>query len=120
MSDPVAKNWQRYLYLGSIVILVLGLLAAALVFLTATRDVGRNVVGYRIEDGRSFPITLSQSRPDVRVLELQGGRANLAAAELDEWIASLWHGRRLAYVLVSVSLALAGLCALAGRLIAEP
>jgi hypothetical protein len=102
---------RRPLHLASAAILLVGWVAALLVFLTATRSVDDDVVGYRITGGQAFPITLGHSTRDVQILEAQGGRANLAAAELDAWIGSLWHGRRLSYTLAAVSVALAGLCA---------
>lgn len=56
------------------------------------------------------------TRPcEVQILEAEGGRANVAAAELDDWIASLWYGRRLSYTF-AVTVALAALCAGIARL----
>lgn len=87
-----------------------------IVFLTATRSVGKDIVPYRIAGGHEFPIMLEHSTRDLQILEGQGGRANVAAAELDARIGSLWHGQRLAYAVAAMSVALAGLCAGIGRL----
>ena len=102
---------SRRLYLASVAILVVGGIAAGIVFLKATPRVDEDVVAYRISGGRAYPITLENSPREVRMLEAEGGRANVAAAELDDWIGSLWRGQRLSYALAAISVALAGLCA---------
>ncbi|MFI5325140.1 MAG: hypothetical protein ACHQ7H_02810 [Candidatus Rokuibacteriota bacterium] len=42
------------------------------------------------------PLGRQDSRQYLRTMELYGGKANLLAAELLDWVQSLWHGRRLA------------------------
>ncbi len=101
----------RRLHLASAAILLIGAVAAGIVFLTATPRVDEDVVAYRISGGRAYPVTLEHSTRDVQILEAEGGRANVAAAEFSGWIGSLWHGRRLSYTLAAITLALAGLCA---------
>ena len=101
----------RPLYLASAVILLVGGVAAALVFVTAAPNLDEDVVGYRMVDGHTYPVTLEQSARDMQILRAEGGRANVAAAELDAWAGSLWRGRRLSYTLAAISAVLAGLCA---------
>jgi hypothetical protein len=36
-------------------------------------------------------------------MEVLGGKANLLATEIREWLGSLWHGRRLAYTIACLS-----------------
>lgn len=109
----------RLLYVASATLLVVGGTAALLVFLAASRPADPGIVGYRITgDGTLTSIQLEDSRRDVRMLEVDGGRANLAAAELDGWIGSLWRGRRLSYTLATVTVVLSALCAWAARLTA--
>lgn len=71
----------------------------------------RGVVGDRIIDGQTLPMKFEESKTDVRLLRLVGGQANVDAAEITAWAGSLWHGKRLSYTLVVISLLLAGLCA---------
>jgi hypothetical protein len=42
------------------------------------------------------PLGREDSRQYLRTMELYGGKANILAAELLDWLQSLWHGRRLA------------------------
>ncbi len=70
--------------------LVAGWTAAAVVYATATDEV---------EDPDVYEMT--HSRKYVREVERLGGRAGLLTSDLDEWLASLWHGRRLAYTLAA-------------------
>ncbi len=41
-------------------------------------------------------------------MELYGGKANVLAAELLQWFASLWHGRRLALTVACGTVLVAG------------
>ena len=51
---------------------------------------------------------LTDSKQYLRQMELYGGKANLLAAEIRAWVASLWHGRRLALTVAVVTVAAAG------------
>jgi phytoene/squalene synthetase len=42
------------------------------------------------------PLAREDSRQYRRTMELYGGKASILAAELLDWLQSLWHGRRLA------------------------
>src|SRR5437660_11664057 len=65
-----------------IVILLLGLGSALAVFFTATTTPD----DYRIEPTKAY----------LREMETYGGKSNLLANDLREWLATLWHGERLA------------------------
>ncbi len=43
-------------------------------------------------------------------MELFGGKATLVGAQLDDWLASLWHGERLAYTIAVLTLLVALAC----------
>ena len=42
---------------------------------------------------------------DVLELEKMGGKSAVVAADFEEWFASIWHGRRLAYTVAVLSIA---------------
>ncbi len=56
------------------------------------------------------------SNPDTKrnvyQMEVLGGKANILATEIREWVGSLWHGRRLAYTLACVSVGSSLVCLL--------
>ncbi len=56
------------------------------------------------------------SRKYLHDMELYGGKANLLATEVRDWLHGLWHGRRLAFTVA----VLAGLVAAGFRLAAIP
>ena len=48
---------------------------------------------------------------------MYGGTANLLATEIREWLAGLWHGKRLAYTIATLSILIAAGCLfVAGRM----
>jgi hypothetical protein len=117
---PASHSLRRpLLYAASAIILLVGCVAAFLVFLAAAPDTDPDIVGYRLVGGHVFPVRREDSLRAVRTLESVGGSAYVDAAELDDWIGALWHGRRLSYTLVVAAFVLAGLCAGAARVVAE-
>ncbi len=84
----------------------------------------RIVVGAVLAAGWSAAVAISAlaepvlESPDIeearlsksyeREMEVFGGKAALVGSQLDEWLASLWHGQRLVYT-VAVLTALVGL-----------
>ena len=86
-------------------VLVAGLVAAVAIFLAAQAP-RPNPLGDP-EDSKQY----------LREIQMYGGTANLLATEVREWIASLWHGKRLAYTVGTLSLLVSGGCFfVAGRL----
>ena len=86
-------------------ILAVGWVAAALVAVTASGD----------------DATLSDTKRYEYQMEVIGGKSNLLATEIRDFIGSLWHGRRLAALLAFASLACAvGCLFLAQRLNYSP
>jgi hypothetical protein len=86
---------DRRAHLVTALILTVGLTAALVIYLTAAAP----------DDSA---IDLADSKQYLRQMELYGGKANLLAAEIRAWVASLWHGRRLALTVAVVTVATAG------------
>ncbi len=76
-------------------ILLAGFLAACVVYVRAGAPADQ---GAAPEDSKQY----------VREMELYGGKANLLAGELREWLGGLWHGRSLAFTLLALSALVAG------------
>jgi hypothetical protein len=86
-------------------ILIVGLVSAVVIYLAA-RPPEPNPLG-EPEDSKQY----------LREIQMYGGTANLLATEIREWIASLCHGKRLAYTIATLSiLSAAGCLFVAGRL----
>lgn len=80
------SNPQVLLYILASIILVVGLVSAVIIYLTAG-EVPENVLISETEDFKKY----------VRSLELYGGKANVLAVEFMNWFNGLWHGKSLAY-----------------------
>jgi hypothetical protein len=85
---------DRRAHLVTALILAVGLTAALVIYLTAATP----------DDSAIDP---ADSKQYLRQMELYGGKANLLAAEIRAWFASLWHGRRLALTVAVVTVAAA-------------
>jgi hypothetical protein len=96
---------RRLRQIGAL-ILVAGLVLAALIFLAAD-DEQRDVLGYEFAGGTSYAVPASDSKMYRHELERFGGKAAVFADDLNRWFASLWHGRRLALLVALVALVLA-------------
>jgi len=110
---------QLRLYRIGALILVAGLLAAGVVYLTATED-GGDVLGYEVAGGTAYAISPADSRRYLHDLELYGGKAAILADEFTRWFDGLWRGRTLAYTLAGLSLISALACFLAARQLSYP
>ncbi|MGA8006787.1 MAG: hypothetical protein WCA17_11860 [Burkholderiales bacterium] len=97
---------RRRLYLGSALVLVLGLCAAAVIYAT-TSDASDGAVGYEVINGVAYPVAPADSKAYQRELERFGGKANVLAAELTQWFAGLWRGRNLAFTVAFLSVLVA-------------
>jgi hypothetical protein len=76
-------------------ILLVGFVAAVLVyFLAAPAD--ENPLGYEPLDTKTY----------VHNLEVYGGKWNVLADEFGDWFATLWHGRRLAFTIATLTVLL--------------
>lgn len=50
------------------------------------------------------------SKSYERQMEVFGGKAALVGSQLDDWLASLWHGERLAYTVAVLTVLVALAC----------
>jgi len=87
---------RKRLYLSSVLVLLLGLCAAAVIYATAEHD-ANGAVGYEVINGVAYPVAPADSKAYQRELERFGGKANVLAVEFTQWFAGLWQGRRLAF-----------------------
>src|SRR5215831_600932 len=78
---------------GVLAILIVGLTASVAIYLTA-RPPAPNPLGYEPEDSKQY----------LRNMEVYGGKTNLIASEVREFLASLWHGKRLALTVAVITL----------------
>ena len=97
---------QIRLYFVGADILIVGLLAAAFVYVTATDDDG-NILGYRIINGHEYAIEPGDSKRFQYDMERIAGKSVVVGDEINRWFSGLWHGRRLAYTLGILSLGVA-------------
>ncbi|MES2183847.1 MAG: hypothetical protein V4505_04790 [Pseudomonadota bacterium] len=100
---------HRRLRLAGIAILVAGLLAALLVFATAA-DPAASGAGYRIVGGQAYAVDADDRSPEMQDLARMSGTAGVQTYRFDQWLGSLWHGRRLAATVAVLSAAVGLLC----------
>jgi hypothetical protein len=91
----LAPRHLRWLASG---IFLLGIGLAVVLYVTAASP-SPHPLGYD-------PFT---SKKYVRELELYGGKINVLGVELHQWLASLWRGKALAYIIVVLTLMLSAL-----------
>ncbi len=104
MSDPhpqyapteQPRPLHAVTYYWGVVTLLVGLLAAALIYFFAAEDKEMDLVG-EIASGRMYEHNL----------ELMGGKFAVYADRFNRWFAGLWHGRPLAYTVAVLSVAIA-------------
>jgi len=87
----------RRLRFAAAAILIVGLASAIWIYLNAASS-DRDALGYTPEESKQY----------LRAMELYGGKANVLAAQLRQWLDSLWHGTRLAYTVACATVLLAG------------
>ena len=103
MSDEPAQKraaGQRPRYevvrLWGFAVLVLGLVAATLVYVFAADDQDAEAAR-EIAEGRMYQ----------HDLEVMGGKMMVYLAQFNDWFASLWHGTSLAFTLAVLSVVIA-------------
>jgi hypothetical protein len=101
------RSRRRRLFWIGAVILVAGLIAGATIFLNAGGDEVA-ALGYDFAGGTSYAVDAGDSKMYRHEIERFGGKAALLADDLNRFIASLWHGKRLALVVAIAALAVAG------------
>jgi hypothetical protein len=98
-ADP-----KRVLYRVSIGILVVGLAAAACIYLFVD-DSAADLRGSQtvIVDGSTYSIPLNATKLYTRDLARFGGKAAILFDDLNQWFAGLWEGRALARTILWIS-----------------
>lgn len=91
---------QVWLYVAGYVVLVAGSAASSWVYRSAAKEDARSAAEAEISSTRAYEYRL----------EATGGKANVLGFEFERWVASLWHGTRLAYTLAVLSFAVALAC----------
>ena len=81
---------------AGIVILIAGLIAAALIYAFSAEDTGPSAAA-RIASSRGYEFQI----------ERIGGKAAVYAARFNQWLGSLWQGRQLAYTVGVLSIVIA-------------
>jgi len=109
---------QRRLRRAGAIVLGVGLSAAALVYVGAPASADGDATSYRIAGGQSFAQDTNDSR-ELQQLERLGGKSEVMMFQFQRWVASLWHGRRLAWTLAVISGLVALLCFHLASLAAE-
>ncbi len=101
MEDK-SSDLRARLYISGLVILVFGLLGAALIYATA-EDEPEDAAGYVMIDGKAYPIPPSASKRYVRDLQRFGGKSAVLFDELGRWFAARWQGKALGVTLAWIS-----------------
>ncbi len=83
---------------------VAGLVAGAIVYVSASSSADGDPVAQQRE---------------MRELERLGGTASVQTVKFNQWMASLWHGQRLAFTLALLGLVVGGACWHVGGLMDE-
>ena len=86
---------HRKIQLAGTFVLVMGLLAALVIYLVALAGSG----------AQNMP-DFSQDRRFNLELERIGGKSAIYLAALDRWLSGLWHGTTLAYTVGTLSVAM--------------
>ena len=107
-TSPASPSPRSRLHLAGVLILVVGWLAAALVYFTAGGDSGAGGGNYQVVDGHVYQ--QSASKAQLQMTERMGGLATVRMAEFDDFLGSLWHGERLAFTLALLSTVVALAC----------
>jgi hypothetical protein len=104
-TSSTSMRAHRRVRLAGLLILAAGWIAAAFVFVAARHEEEAPEAGL--------------SRSETFALERFGGKANARTVEFDRWLASLWHGERLAWTLAVLALAVGGSCLYVAGLMEE-
>ncbi|WP_092414928.1 hypothetical protein [Collimonas sp. OK307] len=103
------SSFQLSLYVIAAAVLLVGLLSAGLIYRTAAEQEHR-AGSYQIIDGHAYEVAPGDSKAYLRDMELYGGTSGILIANFNRWLGSLWHGKRLAYLLAIFSVVIAYIC----------
>ena len=106
-AAPVRHPPRQRLYRAGLVILVVGLVSAALIYVRAPEDPNADAAR-AIASGRAYEYNI----------ERIGGKAAVYTARFNQWLGARWHGKSLAGTVAVLSVVLALLCFLLARMTA--
>jgi hypothetical protein len=112
--SPAARRWR----LAGWLLLALGWGAALAVYATAS-GTAHLAAGYSLAGGQAFADAGGPTGWQAQQILRTGGQGTLMLVRLDQWLASLWHGRRLAATLAVGALVLALTCRWVAGLVDE-
>ena len=96
---------KKRLRLGSLIVLLAGLLSALLIYLFA-EERPDDTLGYVVANGTAFPLATRDSKTYRREVQRFGGKAALAFDDFNQWFAGLWRGKALAKTVAWISVLL--------------
>ena len=108
-TDPKNARAARSLRWAGAIVLAAGIAAALIVYLLAPDGSGADAGNYSIVGGQVFAAP-DENSAEMRQVERLGGKPAVYALEFHRWFLSLWHGRRLAFTLLALSVLVALLC----------
>ncbi|GAC1334330.1 MAG: hypothetical protein NVS3B11_10330 [Collimonas sp.] len=108
------SSLQLSLYLIAAAVLLVGLLSAGLIYRTAAEQ-DKRATSYQIVGGNAYEVAPGDSKAYRRDMQLYGGTSGILIADFNRWLGSLWHGKRLAYVLAIFSVGIAYICCAVAR-----
>jgi hypothetical protein len=94
MTASAMRRQARRRFIALAIVFV-GCGSALVIYATAT-PVPANPLGYDPEDSKQY----------LREMEVYGGKVNVLASDFLQWAESLWHGRRLAFTVVCLTVLL--------------
>jgi len=97
----------NHLHRAGLAILVAGLTAATVVYISTPNAAESQASAVQIIDGVAYPVDPSRG---MQQLERVGGKASVQIYRFQQFFESLWHGRRFAYTLVVITAVLAFVC----------
>ena len=103
------SHLQLSLYLIAAAVLLVGLLSAGLIYRAAAERESA-ALSYQVAGGGVYAVDPGDSKAYRRDVELYGGTSGRLIADFNRWLSSLWHGKRLAYVLAILSAGIAYIC----------
>lgn len=114
-SHSVAAGRVR---LAAVIVVIVGWLAAAVVFALAPAAGELGADGYSLVAGHAYASGDASPR-EIQQIERLGGKAAVLTFKFNRWFKSLWSGRPLSYMLAALSVLVALGCLHLAGLIEE-
>ena len=105
LRRAMAPSAPKILRLCGAAVLVLGLIGAAAIYVTAGDDPD-SAIGYEVVNGVVSPVASGESKRYRHDLERYGGKMAVVTDEFATWFSTLWHGKSLAITVALISVVL--------------